>query len=688
MDDFDLGKGKRDIANRQREDLNHPVSSVENDRGRRPVLTIVRRAGLALLIMIFLVISASGISLWFAGRVQQTVYAMRVATEQAIQVSNLQLRWLTIAGALDTFSVTRPTPETRAEIDRQISELNEMLYLLTSQPLGLSTEKIAENQLIAEDLKQTGLEMTSLVKQLYDLVEQGRWGTALQKRQSMMAGMQTNLIDNLDQLNANLQSDVSAQVAEIARLQELARTFSLIAIGTSVLFAIIAIWITRRTVLTPINQLIRDIQQVSKARMAEELEPIEPMTQRDEIGDLSRAMSRMVGWLRESYGLLEEQVAERTRRLQRRTVQLEVAAQVARDIAAARDLESLLYRAVNTIRDRFGFYHAGIFLIDQRQEYAILRAATGEAGRELLRQKHQLKVGRVGVVGYVAESGERRVASDVGKDQVHFRNPLLPETRSEAALPLAVASVEQQEQRGVKNIRVIGVLDVQSEQTDAFDEESLATLQIVADQLAIAIQNARLFEESQESMRELEATYRQINQQAWQRMLHTNRVIGYQYDGIDATPIYKTSLPAEENPKEDVSSKKPFQIPLRVRGEVIGSLDVWLENDEQGEAPSEADVFLLASISNRLSQTLESARLYEDAQRLAWREQQINLVSSQVRNSVNLETILQNTVRELGKSLGASRAYIQIGGEYKDGQDEASQLISENELLQPEEEEA
>ncbi len=673
MDVFDPDKGESGYADRhvvgQRSDLANPTSGGEENRDRRPILTVVRRAALALSIMILLVISASGISLWFAGQVQSTVHSMRIATDQAIQVSSLQLRWLTIAGALDTFSVTRPTPEARQEIDRQISELNGMLNLLTSQPLGLSEEKIAENQIIAESLQQTGLEMTNLVKELYDLVEQGRWGTALQKRQTMMSGMQSNLIENLEQLNDNLQSDVSDQVAEIARLQALARTYSLIAIGASVIFTIVAIWITRRTILAPINQLIRDIQQVSKARIAADLEPIEPMIQRDEIGDLSRAMSRMVGWLRESYGNLEEQVAERTQRLERRSVQLEVAAQVARDIAAARDLESLLYRAVNTIRDQFGFYHAGIFLTDQRQEYAVLRAATGDAGRELLRQKHQLKIGEVGVVGNVAESGERRVASDVGKDQAHFKNPLLPETRSEAALPLVVASVEYQGQR------VIGVLDVQSVEAAAFDEESLATLQILADQLAIAIQNACLIEESQESMRELEATYRQINQQAWQRMLRSSRVVGYQYDGLTTTPLYKTSLPIEDAEEVRSGSRKPIQIPLRVRGEVIGALDVWLESEE----PSEAEVFLLASISNRLSQTLESARLYEDAQRLAWREQQINLISSQVRNSVNLETILQNTVRELGKSLGASRTFIQIGGEFTDnqgdGKEEANQQI-------------
>jgi GAF domain-containing protein/HAMP domain-containing protein len=443
---------------------------------------------------------------------------------------------------------------------------------------------------------------------------------------------------------ATNQSEISTQIAEFARIQSLARLLSLAVLVIAVLFIIGSIWVVRRSILLPIRKLTNDIQQISQARSAASLRPITPLEQGDEIGELSWTLSRMVDWLKESYETLEKQVDERTLSLQRRRVQIEVAAQIARDIAAMRDLENLLYRSVNLIRDRFNFYHAGIFLTDYRQGYAVLRAATGEAGREMLARGHKLKIGQTGLVGHVAQSGEARVASVVELDEVYFKNPLLRETQSEAALPLNAAG------------QVIGVLDVQSQEPEAFDEETITTLQIMADQMAIAIQNARLLQESQENLKELETTYGRINRQAWERFVSSSRVIGFEFDGIDTNPILRD----RETPVKDgqVTTGSPFSIPLRVRGEVIGTLDVWSQEADL----SDADVYLLATISNRISQILESTRLLQEAQRLAWREQQVNTIATQVRNSINLDTILQNTVRELGKSLGAARAFIQIGG--------------------------
>ncbi len=181
-------------------------------------------------------------------------------------------------------------------------------------------------------------------------------------------------------------------------------------------------------------------------------------------------------------------VEERTRHLERRTAQLRVAAEVARDAALAASLEEVLDRAVNLIRDQFGFYHAGLFLLDEHGEYAVLRAATGEAGRQMLESGHRLKVGEVGIVGYVTGTGQPRIALDVGADAVHFKNPLLPETRSELALPLKVGD------------RVIGALDVQSVQENAFDEEDIAIFQVMADQLAVAIERMNLFEQMRSAL--------------------------------------------------------------------------------------------------------------------------------------------------------------------------------------------
>jgi len=187
---------------------------------------------------------------------------------------------------------------------------------------------------------------------------------------------------------------------------------------------------------------------------------------------------------------LEQRVAERTAQLERRTVQLQVAAEVARDAITAHDAGELLDRAVNLIRERFGFYHAGIFLVDERGEYAVLKAATGEAGRQMLEQGHKLKVGEAGIVSQVTGTGQPRIAPAVDADAAHFKNPLLPETRSEMALPLKVGE------------RVIGALDVQSVQEAAFDEDDVAILRVMADQLAVVIEKARLFERTQAALEE------------------------------------------------------------------------------------------------------------------------------------------------------------------------------------------
>jgi GAF domain-containing protein len=188
---------------------------------------------------------------------------------------------------------------------------------------------------------------------------------------------------------------------------------------------------------------------------------------------------------------VEEELHAFTKRLERRAVQLQAAAAVARDVTAARDLDELLSQAVKLVKERFGFYHAGIFMVDSRGEYAVLRSATGDFGRQMLAQKHRLKIGDPGIVSYVVATNQARVTPNVAADAYHLKNPLLAETQSEMALPLGIGDV------------VIGALDVQSKEPDAFDDDTVATLQIMADLLSVAIDNARLLQKEKRQMLEL-----------------------------------------------------------------------------------------------------------------------------------------------------------------------------------------
>ncbi len=273
-----------------------------------------------------------------------------------------------------------------------------------------------------------------------------------------------------------------------------------IAAGLALLVAILAATLAIRRVTKPIGELAHTAEQIA----AGSLEINAKVGQQDEIGALARAFNSMTAQLRALIGNLEQRVSERTQEVERRSMQLQVAADIARDAASVRDLQELLDSAVNKIRDRFGFYHAGIFLVDERREYAVLRAATGEAGIALMLQEHKLKVGEVGIVGYVTGTGQPRIALDVGVDAVYFKNPVLPETHSEMALPLKTGD------------RIIGALDVQSKAESAFDKDDVRVLQTMADQLAVAIENARLFQEMEQALHQLEISQGLITKAAWQ----------------------------------------------------------------------------------------------------------------------------------------------------------------------------
>ncbi|MEK9161716.1 MAG: GAF domain-containing protein [Chloroflexota bacterium] len=176
--------------------------------------------------------------------------------------------------------------------------------------------------------------------------------------------------------------------------------------------------------------------------------------------------------------------------VQRRADQLLAASEVSRASISITDPEELIVKSVELIRERFNLYYAAMFLVDDVGHWAVLRHATGEAGQELLRRQHRLEIGGRSMVGSAVAGRQARIALDVGVEAVRFANPLLPETHSEMALPLIVGAT------------VIGALDVQSTEYNAFSEADIIVLQTMTDQLATAIQNARLIEETEKALSE------------------------------------------------------------------------------------------------------------------------------------------------------------------------------------------
>jgi GAF domain-containing protein/HAMP domain-containing protein len=436
-------------------------------------------------------------------------------------------------------------------------------------------------------------------------------------------------------------------------------------LSTNIVIAIVSIaltimgaLLTIRTINGPISTLLATSRQVAQGNLSARNE----IEQEDELGNLAQTMNDTTAQMQELVANLEQRVRERTRDLERRTREIQSAAQIARDASTARNLEDLLNRSARLISERFGFYHVAIFLLDERGEYALLSAATGEAGKLMLANKHKLKVGEVGIVGYVTQTGEARVALDTGEDAIHFRNPFLPYTHSEMALPLKIGS------------RVIGALDVQSEKVNAFDQEDTETMRILADQIAVAIERTRLLQQLEGAIAQMETSSQEYSGRMWREfMQHTRANLGFRYRGVKAEPIVEPpeeGLDAQEKGITVVRNNVEkggsiLAVPVKLRGQTLGALNVRFQGNE---IPPQT-IAVVEEAANRLALALENARLIQDTRRLAAREKQINIITAQVQRATDVETVLQNAIRELGNTLGVPKTFIQIGFNSPDGND-------------------
>jgi GAF domain-containing protein len=339
-------------------------------------------------------------------------------------------------------------------------------------------------------------------------------------------------------------------------------------------------------------------------------------------------------------------VDERTSELQKRSTQLEAVSSVARTIASMQDINSLLPAIAKLVSQQFGFYHVGIFLLDQQRQNVILRAANSQGGLRMLSRQHSLPLDSHSIVGYSTSRGEPRIALDVGTDSVYFNNPDLPSTRSEMAIPLRVAG------------EVIGSLDVQSTERNAFAQEDISVLTTLADQIAIAIENARLFGETKKALNESKVMFEQYTQQEWNTFARQAKTSGFLFDGKHVIPLdsnskrepIKAVVQTGSLSKEKVSAT--VAIPLKLRGQTIGVLDVRSKNGQRPWKPDE--IAMLEAAAERAALALENARLIESAQRRAARERAIGDISTRIGAVSNLESILQTAVEELGRKIGGA----------------------------------
>jgi len=374
-----------------------------------------------------------------------------------------------------------------------------------------------------------------------------------------------------------------------------------------------------RSVSTPINQLIEVFQKVEQG----DLKTRARIIATDEIGSLSVYFNRMISRLEQFQRSLEDQVAERT-------AQLEATNEVGRVASSLLDPEELVSKVVNLITDRFGYYYAALFIIEESGTWAELADATGQAGQTLKERHHRLAVAGNSMVGFAITSREARIALDVGEESIRFDNPLLPETRSEIALPLIVGD------------HAIGALDVQSKAASAFSISDVEVLQNMANQVAVALENARLFQSSQALLEEMRTTNQQYLVSSWSELTRSSGKMEYQ-----------TRAPVSL--EDDLFTSGA---PLTIRDQILGELIV--QGDEEWSPEQKR---LLEAVATQAAFALENARLLSESQQTALRERIASGITERIWSSQSVDGILQTAVRELGRALEASEATIELKAE-------------------------
>ncbi len=460
------------------------------------------------------------------------------------------------------------------------------------------------------------------------------------------------------QLSIKLQKVVSGslQLADLNRSHlataQRIRLFVTIFTGVSaVITAGITFW-SSTSIVRPIADLTQVADSVSRDDFSAAGDLVQQVaaTSNNEFGVLAAAFGDMISQLRDSIEALRQ-----------RSAYLEASASVGRATALILDIDVLIQEVVDLIEKRLDLYYAGLFLVDETGEWAVLRAGTGDAGQQMLAQGLKLAVGGESMIGRCVATGEAGVQLDVGQAAVRFEDPFLPETRSEMALPLR--------SRG----RVIGAMMIQSTRPSAFDKADVSTLQNMADQIAAAIYNDRLYAEARAALSEMEAVQRRYQVRAWSEYARTADVTSYEAVSADAVSLDGEAADAiwsEEmrqaaaqrrlvvvGEQED-SDRSALVAPITFRDTVIGALGVSDEGSRR--IWSEGEIALVQAVVEQMGQVAENLRLFDEMQRSAAREQLVAQATAHIQEPLDLQAVLRTAANEIRQTLELDELVIRL----------------------------
>ncbi len=417
------------------------------------------------------------------------------------------------------------------------------------------------------------------------------------------------------------------------------RTASLIiGLGALLIASAGALFVVRRNITGPILRIREGTQRFETG----ELDFRIPPEGSQELADLANALNQTVQAFKQSRLDLENAYTALATSADERARDLAISSEIGRIATGLRDTSILMRETVDQICKRFdAIYHAQIFLLDELGEFAVLVESTGNPGQQLLRMGHKLAVGSPSVIGRVTSRGRPVIASDTQRGDTPWRpNPILPDTRAEMALPLMIEG------------RVIGALDVQSTSPDVFTDDMIRVFNVLADQIAIAIDNARLLAESEQRVREIDSLNRQLTRSAWGDYVAADRQIfpsGYRYDRMTTLPLESTA-PAD--------AKNQVEARIQVHGEIIGTLAAELSS----AAPTEEDRLLVEAVADRVALAVENARLFDQTQRALAETERLYETARTVSSVTELDTIFQLVAEQLSTTSGIDDIDVLLSG--------------------------
>lgn len=445
------------------------------------------------------------------------------------------------------------------------------------------------------------------------------------------------------------ENELFTSIRQIERLSWTAITIGLV-------MTLMLIILTVRRELQPIDS----ITDASIAITEGDLTRAAPINLDGEFGIIARTINNITNRIRELNINIESKVAERTWDLEQRFDKLLNAVMVTSETTAVHDQKRLLSHTVNQISDRFEYEHVRIFLMSPSGEYAILRAASSEIWQRMLANGYKFKIGQSNIVSYVVENGKARIADHASEDAIYKDEPDLPRPCSEIVLPLTI----QQD--------VIGVLDIQSTKATAFTQDDIPIFQILANQIAKALDISQRLTDGEQAFQDIEKLYKREIGQEWEKRL-SNQKIAYIYNQHGVQEVSQSPL----HLIEDGEDPRVLKLSLNFHGQSFGSITLRRKSDQP--PLSSNDIQLVKTTVSQIVLALENARLIEELCRRAQNEQVLSQISASTQSSRDVETIMKRAVKEIGQSIGAAKVQIRLGNGNQNLHQKASpDLLSES----------